>query len=353
MKLSELKNNQSGIITKVMGRGAFRKRIIEMGFVKGKEITVIKNAPLRDPIEYSIMGYLVSLRRSEASLIEVHAEVDKGDELQYNGVIVEEDIRRIAIEKGKTINVAIVGNPNSGKTTLFNHASGSKEHVGNYSGVTVDAKYGKYKLNGYTYHITDLPGTYSLTAYSPEELFVRNYIINNAPDVVINVLDASNLERNLYLTTQLIDLDIKVVAALNMYDELQEKGDRLDYELLGKMIGIPMIPTVSSKGKGIEQLFEKVAEVFEDKDEIIRHVHINYGLELENSISKIQEYIKRAENLSITDKVSSRFLSLKMLENDTSARNLLQDSTLFNQIEQTAKKKQKEFRLSLTKMPKR
>ena len=262
MNLSELQTGDKGVIVKVKGRGAFRKRITEMGFIKGKKITVIKNAPLKDPIEYSILGYDVSLRRNEASLVEVLNEESAKNftNNSFEGVFTEELLLKKAEEKSKIINVAFVGNPNCGKTTLFNFASGSKEHVGNYSGVTVDLKRASFKQNGYTFKITDLPGTYSLSAYSPEELYVRNFIINETPDVLINVVDASNLERNLYLTTQLIDMDVKVVCALNMYDELQKKGSRFDYTALGQMIGIPFIPTIGSKGKGIKDLFDKIIE---------------------------------------------------------------------------------------------
>ncbi len=322
MILSELTNGQSGVITKVKGRGAFRKRIIEMGFIKGKKVQVVKNAPLKDPIQYSIMGYEVSLRRNEAKLIEVITE-QEAKNLQitgYDGVITEDVLKLGARKKGKNINVALVGNPNSGKTTLFNHASRSHEHVGNYSGVTVDSKEAVFKYKGYDIKIIDLPGTYSLSAYSPEELYVRNYIAENVPDIVVNVLDASNLERNLYLTTQLIDMDIKVIVALNMYDEMAERGDRFQFDELGKMIGIPFVPTVSSKGKGVYQLFDKVINVYADKDKTLRHIHINYGKEIELSIQKVQEKIKKAENFHVTDLFSSRYLSIKLLEKDNTVR---------------------------------
>lgn len=338
MKLSELTDNQEGIITKVLGHGAFRKRITEMGFVKGKKVTVIKNAPLKDPVEYEIMGYEVSLRRSEAALIEV---ITKEEEIrnikvnEFEGTINDEILKTSAKEKGKKINIALVGNPNAGKTTLFNYASGSKEHVGNYSGVTIDSKQAKVKQNGYHFNVTDLPGTYSLTAYTPEELYVRKYILAERPDVVVNVVDASNLERNLYLTTQLIDMDIKVVIALNMYDELEKKGARFNYTALSKMLGIPIVPTVSSKGKGIKELFNKVIEVYEDRDPIVRHIHINYGSQVENAISKIQKYIKEDSKLSA--KASPRFLSIKLLENDESARFLIHDSQHHFAIKDTAK----------------
>lgn len=319
MRLSQLKDSETGIITKVRGRGAFRKRITEMGFVKGKKVTVVKNAPLKDPVEYSLMGYEVSLRRSEASLIEV-ITIEEAKEFiveQYNGVINEETLKKTARKKGKEIHIALVGNPNCGKTSLFNFASRSKEHVGNYSGVTIDSKTALVKVNDYILNLTDLPGTYSLSTYSPEELYVRKFILGEMPDVVINVVDASNLERNLYLTTQLIDMDIKVVVALNMYDELRKKGDEFDFDSLGKMIGIPIIPTISSKGFGIKDLFKKVIEVYEDNDPNVRHVHINYGKDVESSILKIQDTIW--ENKRITDIVSSRFYAIKLLEKDASA----------------------------------
>lgn len=338
MRLSELYNNQSGIITKVRGRGAFRRRIMEMGFVKGKKITVVKNAPLKDPIEYNIMGYQVSLRRSEASLIEVVTKEEARKEMDAgsNGTLTDNQLKITARKKQKEINVALVGNPNSGKTTLFNYASKSKERVGNYGGVTVDSKKAKYRQNGYTFNITDLPGTYSLSAYSPEELYVRKHILGELPDIVINVVDASNLERNLYLTTQLIDMDIKVILALNMYDELEKKGDYFDYQALGKMIGIPIIPTVSSKGKGIKDLFNKTIEVFEDKDPTVRHIHINYGKDVEKSINSIQDEIWK--NKRLTDIASSRFYAIKLLEKDSAAEFTLSNWENFPVIKQIAEK---------------
>lgn len=335
MKLSELHTGAKAIITKVKGRGAFRKRIMEMGFVKGKEVVVVKNAPLKDPVEYNIMGYEVSLRKSEAQLIEVVTpeEAFTIEEVPFQGVVDDDILKTSARIKGKTINVALVGNPNSGKTTLFNYASGSHEHVGNYSGVTIDAKKAKFKQSGYSFNIVDLPGTYSLTAYSPEELFVRSHIFDELPDVVVNVVDASNLERNLYLTTQLIDMDIKVVIALNMYDELKKSEGKLNYRMLGEMVGIPFVPTISSKGQGIKELFNKIIEVYEDLDPTVRHIHINYGKCIERSIHALQGLIK--ENKQITDKMSSRFLAIKLLESDDNAIISLQNAENSDQIIKT------------------
>ncbi|MFC2137570.1 ferrous iron transport protein B [Bacteroidota bacterium] len=335
MTLESLTTGESGIITKIKGRGAFRHRMLEMGFVKGKEVFAIKNAPLKDPIEFKLMDYNISLRRSEARFVEIITNkeiVEKNTEKPFNGTITIKSLRKRAEEKGKIIDIALVGNPNSGKTTLFNFASGSKERVGNYAGVTVDSKLAILKHKGYIINAVDLPGTYSISAYSPEELYVRRYILNSMPDIIINVVDSSNLERNLYLTTQLIDMDVKVIIALNMYDELLKKESTLDYEFLGKMVGIPIIPTVSSKGKGIKDLFNKAIEVYENKDEITRHIHINYGEEAEISIQRIQEVIRKQKK--ITDKFSSRFYALKILEKDKGAHDTLSAYENYDEIKE-------------------
>ncbi|MDR2840612.1 MAG: ferrous iron transport protein B [Paludibacter sp.] len=331
--LSDIPTAAEVVIVKVLGHGAFRKRITEMGFVKGKIVRVIKNAPLLDPVEYSIMGYNVSLRRSEAEMIEVLPIEDASifTNSEFQGVIDEESLKISAVEKSKTINVALVGNPNSGKTTLFNFASGSHERVGNYSGVTVDAKEATLKRNGYTFRIVDLPGTYSITEYSPEELYVRSHISDKMPDIIINVVDASNLERNLFLTTQLIDMNIKVVIALNMFDELEKNGAKFDYRALGEMVGIPIIPTVASKGRGIEELFTKIIDVYEEKDPTVRHIHINYGESIENAIRNIQSEIWR--NPKIGDRYSSRYIAIKLLENDRTTQKELQHFENFKNIQ--------------------
>ena len=324
MRLSELHTGEKGVIVKVMGRGAFRKRIIEMGFIRGKEVDVIQNAPLKDPIHYRVMGYDVSLRRNDAAMIEVisaaeYAKVQASQETEKRSADSyispsTEDLQAIAINKGKTINVALVGNPNCGKTSLFNFASGAHEHVGNYSGVTVDAKEGTFQQDGYTFRIVDLPGTYSLSAYTPEELYVRKHLSEEQPDVVINVIDASNLERNLYLTCQLIDMDVRSVIALNMYDELERQGNKFDYDSLSRMIGTPIVPTVSRSGFGIEDLFKRVIKVYEEEDPVIRHIHINYGEVLEKGITNVRKAIKN--NANIAKSLSKRYLSIKLLEGD-------------------------------------
>lgn len=333
MQLSELKTGEEGAILKVRGRGAFRRRMMEMGFVKGKRVKVIKNAPLRDPIEYSVLDYRVSLRRQEAELIEVGIPSDletlSSETLDSFHLASE---LKLPHPIANSIHVAFVGNPNAGKTSLFNHASRSNEHTGNYSGVTIDSKSARVEQDGYLYHITDLPGTYSLSAYSPEEIFVREYITDKIPDVVVNVVDASNLERNLYLTAQLIDMDIKVVIALNMFDELQKRKDLLDYIHLGKLLGIPIVPTVGSRGRGLREMLQKVAESFNDRAPNQRHIHINYGTEIEESVSRIQALLKKEENYEITDRVSSRFIAIKLLEKDNHIDAYIRNAHNFNEI---------------------
>jgi len=335
--LLDLSQGQTARIIKIKGRGHFRRRLMEMGFVKGKEVAVLKSAPLQDPIEYKIMGYHVSLRKSEAQLVEVLTpeEARHHNDIQdivqhFNGKLQDELLRNTASEKSKTIEVALVGNPNSGKTTLFNYISRSREHVGNFGGVTVNSKAANFKQNGYRFEITDLPGTYSLSAYTPEELYIRNHLLMEMPDIVVNVVDASNLERNLFLTTQLIDMDIRVVMALNMYDELSKQGDLLDYEGLGKLLGIPVVPTVSSKGKGLKKLFERIIDVYEDRDPVSRHIHINYGTEIERSLARIQDVIWK--DTSITFNASSRSYAIKLLEKDQEIAQTLMKSSSYKEI---------------------
>ena len=325
MKLSDLNPGQKGIITKVRGRGAFRRRIVEMGFVKGKKVEVITKAPLKDPTEYKLLDYEVSLRRSEAELIDIMTEkeaVDHFREKENNPLILSEERLHIAANaESKVINVALVGNPNSGKTSLFNIASGTHERVGNYSGVTVDAKEGKFLHKGYTFNLVDLPGTYSLSAYSPEELYVRKQITEGSPDIIINVVASSNLERNLYLTTQLIDMDATTVIALNMFDELEKSGAILDYKQLAEMIGYPIVPTVAKSGKGISELFDTVIEVYEGRNPIARHIHINYGEEIEKGINHVKKIIKKENQIGI--ETSRRYLSILLLEGDKEAEKAL------------------------------
>lgn len=322
MRLSELQTGQQGKVVKILGHGAFRKRVMEMGFVKGHNVKVLLHAPMRDPIKYSIMGYEVSLRRSEAALIEVEPINDdsQGDAYLKTFDPAAPDHGTSA---SHTINLALIGNPNCGKTSLFNIASGAREHVGNYSGVTVDAKSGYIDYKGYRFNIVDLPGTYSLTSYSPEELYVRRYLKEQTPDVIVNVVDSSNLERNLYLTTELIDMDRSMVIALNMFDELRNRGVKLDYEMLGGMIGVPMVPIVSKTGEGVDALFDAVIDVYEHSHAAVRHVHVNLGADIEKDIRTLVDAIKEHSGADLH--FSPRYIAIKLLEGDTEAETMLGD----------------------------
>lgn len=332
MRLDQLTTGQTATIVKILGHGAFRKRMIEMGFVKGQTVKVLLHAPLRDPIKYSIMGYEVSLRRSEASLVEVIPDHKASEDIQTPVTSLHDTDNTTEEFKShsRTINVALIGNPNCGKTSLFNIASGAHEHVGNYSGVTVDAKKGVFHHNGYTFNIVDLPGTYSLASYSPEELYVRRYLKEETPDVIINVVVASNLERNLYLTTELIDMDRSMVIALNMYDELERSGDKLDYKLLGEMIGVPVVPTVSRSGKGVDKLFDAVIEVFEGKRQDVRHVHVNLGSDIESGVTVLKDMLK--SDGYVGRHFSPRYLAIKLMEHDHEVDSLIKESPDANKI---------------------
>lgn len=338
--LSDMPTESRCVIVKINGHGSFRRRIMEMGFVKGEIITVIKNAPLHDPIEYMVMGSHVSLRRSEALQIEV-ADVSEQTSAASISTFTEEIQNRIK-EKSNIINVALVGNPNCGKTSFFNHATGLHEKVGNYSGVTVHAKIGTFQHNGYTINMIDLPGTYSITEYSPEELYVRQYITEENPDIVLNVVDASNLERNMYLTTQLIDMHVRIVMALNMYDEFEKSGSKLDYHYLGAMLGFKIVPTTAFKGVGIADVLDSIIDTYEDKADTHKHVHINYGTDIENEIARIKKEI--TVNQDIVAKYSPRYLSLKLLEDDKTTLQIFENTVNYDDIKIVAERSRKHLR---------
>ena len=344
MKLADLKTGGKAVIVKVNGHGSFRKRLIEMGFIAGKQVKVVLNAPLRDPIEYEILGYKISLRREEARQIEVISEEEAKNHITAaeNMAAIEPDsceeedrlnevMSRLAVERNHEIRVALVGNPNCGKTSLFNIASGSHEHVGNYSGVTVDAKEGRFEYGGYRFILVDLPGTYSLSAYSPEELYVRRNLLEAMPDVVLNVIDASNIERNLYLTTQLIDMNLRVVGALNMYDEMEARGDTIDIKQLSWLLGIPILPTISRDGEGIPELFNTIIKIYTQSDpQLARHIHINHGKEIEKSIDRIKHILQK--NQDLRSRYSTRYLSIKYLENDRDIEKIIEATPERNEV---------------------
>jgi len=332
MRLSDLKTGDEAFIIKVKGHGGFRKRIVEMGFIKGQRVDVLQSAPLQDPVKYKVMGYEVSLRRQEAEKIEVTQDEREAADIT-EPLNVSSTAHYAKHSARHTINVALVGNPNCGKTSLFNFASGAHERVGNYSGVTVDAKEGYADFEGYHLKLIDLPGTYSLSAYSPEELYVRKQLVEDTPDVIINVIDSSNIERNLYLTTQLMDMHLRVVCALNMFDETERRGDSLNIDTLSSLMGMPMVPTSFKTGRGLEELMREVIHIFESQeghDNYYRHIHINHGHEIEDGIAKIQKFLKGNDLLRL--RYSTRWLALKLLENDKAAWRVIDELPEAHQI---------------------
>ena len=340
MRLSELKTGESAVVVKVLGYGGFRRRIIEMGFVRGQSVSVVLDAPLKDPIEYHIMGYDISLRRKEAEMIEVMT-LEEAERLTAESeelAVSEADIMNRALSsQHHTISVGLVGNPNAGKTSLFNTLCGRSEHVGNYSGVTVDAKRGKLSYKGYNIEITDLPGTYALSAYSPEEMYVRRHIIENTPDIIINTVVASNLERNLYLTTELIDINPKMVIALNMYDELEASGAKFDHEALAKMIGVPMVPVVAPTRRGVDELLDTIIALHENRLVGERHIHIGLGQVIEENLEELNADM-REHREELPAHFPPRYFALKLIEGDSDVESMLSPLPYFERWKSMAER---------------
>lgn len=336
MNLVDLQPGETGVITKIHGHGAFRKRVMEMGFVRGREVKCVLNAPLSDPVKYALMDYEVSLRRNEASMIEIMPLEDwneheaDAEKAEKKATAMHDEEAAHAVRHDKIINVALLGNPNCGKTSLFNMVSGANEHVGNYAGVTVDAKSGHLNYKGYRINIVDLPGTYSLSAYSPEEQYVVRYLRQETPDVMVNVIVASNLERNLYMTTELIDMNRPMVIALNMYDELEKSGATIHYKELGAMLGVPIVPTVASAGKGIRELLDTIISVYEMKNPDTRHIHVRMSQDIESAVDVLRADLKEATG--VTPHFATRYLAIKLLENDPEADLLVKGASNYEKI---------------------
>ncbi len=303
-------------VVRVMGDGAFRQRLLEMGFVRGAQVTVLKNAPLQDPVEYMIMGSHISLRHSEAAQIEI---TDKDAEFcdmedAFNG-IVETEVAGLDPLADDVMRVVLIGNPNCGKTSLFNCVTGAKEKVGNYGGVTVDSKEGWFNIDGRKVQLVDLPGTYSLTEYSPEEMYVRTYIRDNHPDAILNIVDAGNLERNLYLTTQVMDMNIPMVIALNMWDELEKSGDKLDIDMMSRLLGARMVPLTAYNGHGVKEVLQATMQAIDESEQDTLHHNVNYGPLIEDALKELGEKCPELD----------RYTVLKIIENDQHALQLLDD----------------------------
>lgn len=335
LKTDQLSNLQPGfkaLIYDVEGGTAFKKRIAEMGFLCGNEVKVIKSAPLQDPIEYEIMGYRISLRKKEAALIKIIPHKTKDNYINVEPIqtlqLPTSNTDKV-LPAGRTIKVALIGNPNTGKTTFFNHASGAKEKVSNYAGVTVDIKKGKYTYQNNTFEIVDLPGIYSLTEYSPEELYVRKYIIEENPDIIINIADATNLNRNLYLTTQLVDMGKRMVVALNMFDELKQRNLTINTHLLEQELGLSIIPTIAEKGHGITEVFAAIIQTLQ-QPEANHYKSIHLGEHVEKSIQHLQQQFEN--DTEISKKHNLRYLSIRLLEDDEKIESYFNKSQYYKDI---------------------
>ena len=314
-------------VVRVKGDGAFRQRLLEMGFVRGAKVTVLKNAPLQDPVEYMILGAHISLRHSEAAQVEVTDKDALFCDLEdnFNG-IVETEVAGVDPMADDMLRIVLIGNPNCGKTSLFNNVTGAKEKVGNYGGVTVDSKEGWFTVGGKRVQLVDLPGTYSLTEYSPEEMYVRTYIRDNHPDAILNIVDAGNLERNLYLTTQLMDMNIPMVVALNMWDELEKSGDKLDIEMMSRLLGTRMVPLTAYNGRGVKDVLQAVMDTIEESEQETTHHNVNYGALIEDSLKELAGMCPSLD----------RYTILKVIENDQHAIELLNSQDNAEAVKRTA-----------------
>ena len=278
MNLAEIKEGESAILTEIGGAGALRQHFLDMGLIPGTRVTYVKAAPMGDPIEYRIWDYELTLRLSEAEQIQitdVQTLADEGEKQQntakkkssgskHPGLgemgIYHVKQRGEKIGKDELLTFGLAGNQNCGKTTLFNQLTGSNQHVGNFPGVTVDRKDGPIRNQEHTL-VTDLPGIYSMSPYTSEEIVSREFFLNDRPRGIINIVDATNIERNLYLTLQLIELDIPMVLPLNMMDEVRENGGTIDINLLEDTLGIPVVPISAAKNEGIDELVEHAVHV--------------------------------------------------------------------------------------------
>ena len=333
--LYDLAPGQSGVIRAVGNQsGAVKRRLIDMGLTPGTRVTVNKIAPLGDPLEVSLRGYVLSLRRADAAQIAMveqtgdcagcsgcaeggrTAQAAMTKHLTDPAVLKREmEAHRRAYDPsahdGRPMRVALAGNPNCGKTTLFNALTGSDQYVGNWPGVTVEKKEGTAHLGDKELTIVDLPGIYSLSPYSMEEIVARDYIINEAPDCIIDVVDATNLERNLYLSVQLLELERPMVIVLNFMDEVEKRGDRIDARQLSKELGIPVIPIVARTGQGLDQLLETAH----------LQMHIGFNLEPDDLYDDYTHHIHHCIGELLHDYayaagLPAHWASIKLLEGD-------------------------------------
>lgn len=324
MKLDNLAIGKSAVIVSVGGTGALRQHFLDMGLIQGVEVTVVKYAPMGDPIEIKIHDYELTLRKEDAQKIEVK-EITKKEELKNENIIFknknhpgygESNYDKInnhqIYHESDLLTFALVGNQNCGKTTLFNQLTGSNQHVGNFPGVTVDRKDGVIKGYKNTL-ITDLPGIYSMSPYSSEEIVTRNFLLKEKPKAIINIVDATNIERNLYLTMQLLELNMPMVVALNMMDEMSGNGGTVLINELEAHLGVPVVPISAAKGEGIDELVSHVLHVayYQEKPQFLQHFD---NQALDRCINAIEHLI---EDHAKKARIPLRFAASKLAENDS------------------------------------
>lgn len=330
MKLSQLKQGQTGRIVKVGGEGQLRRHFLDMGLIQGTDIQYIKAAPMGDPIEYKIWGYELTLRKDDAKCIDIELQENKekkkeSSDVKYNSTehphIGESGIYHVKqrgekIEKGQLITFGLAGNQNCGKTTLFNQLTGSNQHVGNFPGVTVDRKDGQIRKQENTM-VVDLPGIYSMSPYTSEEIVSRQFFLDDRPRGIINIVDATNIERNLYLTMQLIELDIPMVLALNMMDEVTANGGSVDVNMLEESLGIPVVPISAAKNEGVDELIEHAMHVAVYRERPGRMDFCDANGEDGGAIHRcIHSIMHLIDDHAHNNKVPIRFAAGKLIEGD-------------------------------------
>ena len=324
MNLAELKEGQRAVLTDIGGEGALRQHFLDMGLIPGTVVTYVKAAPMGDPIEYRIWDYELTLRMSEAKQIRIaKVEADKQKEQKQKSRNTKVSLhpglgemgiyhvkqRGETIEKGELLTFGLAGNQNCGKTTLFNQLTGSNQHVGNFPGVTVDRKDGPIRKQENT-QVTDLPGIYSMSPYTSEEIVSREFFLNNRPRGIINIVDATNIERNLYLTTQLIETGVPVVIALNMADLLEKRGIKIDVERLSMLLNCPIVETSALKGKGLDEVVEEAIKVAK-KNTVDLPKEI-FSKDVEAAIAEVKNVLP-----SSISEDKRRWYAVKFLENDS------------------------------------
>ena len=330
LKLSQLKQGQTGRIVKVGGEGQLRRHFLDMGLIQGTDIQYIKAAPMGDPIEYKIWGYELTLRKDDAKCIDIELQENKekkkeSSDVKYNSTehphIGESGIYHVKqrgekIEKGQLITFGLAGNQNCGKTTLFNQLTGSNQHVGNFPGVTVDRKDGQIRKQENTM-VVDLPGIYSMSPYTSEEIVSRQFFLDDRPRGIINIVDATNIERNLYLTMQLIELDIPMVLALNMMDEVTANGGSVDVNMLEESLGIPVVPISAAKNEGVDELIEHAMHVAVYRERPGRMDFCDANGEDGGAIHRcIHSIMHLIDDHAHNNKVPIRFAAGKLIEGD-------------------------------------